>query len=139
MKIMKKVKSYQRKLIVNQVLQFTILLHSILMATTISLVTLFFENAALQNWLYAGRLNQVILISSGIFVLFTVTIINSFVLTNKVAGPIYRLKKHMEDVVSGKPVHDLKFRKSDYFREILVPYNTILLKIRSTSTENPPS
>jgi len=60
-----------------------------------------------------------------------------FVLTNRIAGPIYRLKQHLEDVAAGKTYEDIGFRKMDYFSELIEPYNKILAELRELKRKGP--
>jgi hypothetical protein len=44
-------------------------------------------------------------------------------LSHRVAGPVYRLCKHARDLVSGKDVGEVSFRKKDYFPELADAFN----------------
>lgn len=43
--------------------------------------------------------------------------------SHRVAGPLYRLRKHMNAVAQGKKVGEVSFRKRDFFPELAEEYN----------------
>lgn len=43
--------------------------------------------------------------------------------SHRIAGPLYRLTKHLEEIASGVPPKDIRFRKGDFFLEIPEVYN----------------
>ena len=45
------------------------------------------------------------------------------VLSHRIAGPIYRLQKHLEGIVEGRAVGELKFRPRDFFQSLVPLYN----------------
>jgi len=44
-------------------------------------------------------------------------------LSHRVAGPLYRMNKHLTENRAKKASHDLKFRKGDYFPELAENFN----------------
>ena len=65
---------------------------------------------------------NIFFISSGLLTL-TLLIVGGIIFTHKVAGPMYRLRRHMLDVASGKTQNQIYFRKSDHFHDIAKAYN----------------
>ncbi len=63
----------------------------------------------------------VTVVSSGIIVLLSATW--SVFWSHRIAGPLYRLKKHLEETADAEVKKPLQFRKKDYFLEIPVAYN----------------
>lgn len=59
-------------------------------------------------------------------VTLAVMVIGGLVLSNRVAGPVYRIRNHMDDVMSGKTDRKLKFRTKDFFPELAESYNNFL-------------
>jgi signal transduction histidine kinase len=55
------------------------------------------------------------------------------VVSNRIAGPIYRLCKHINEVVNGETDRDLSFREKDYFPEVAEEFNKIMVVIRNES------
>ena len=45
------------------------------------------------------------------------------VVTNRIAGPIYRLTKHLKSVAKGETTADLRFRDGDFFKEVETTFN----------------
>ena len=127
---MAKPRPWKRTFIVNNRLQITIMVYSLILAICVSVVNLVIESLLVRN---AANLNSTftfLCILASLFVIFGVVVIFGFVLTNRIAGPVHRLKLHMEGVVEGKSDEDMKFRQNDYFSEVLIPYNILLKKFR---------
>ncbi|MGK5085451.1 hypothetical protein WDW37_19355 [Bdellovibrionota bacterium FG-1] len=60
------------------------------------------------------------------------------VLSHRVAGPLYRLKKHLIRVAQGETISDVRFRKNDFFQEVADAYNLQMKRYREDlhATEN---
>ncbi len=72
------------------------------------------EQFQLMNWIF--------FITS--LVAFSIIFVMGLYLSHKVAGPLYRLQKHLEELVEQeKPLSEVKFREGDYFRELEAVYN----------------
>jgi hypothetical protein len=50
-------------------------------------------------------------------------------LFHRVAGPVYRFERHMQDVLDGYAVDPLRFRDSDQLPELAETYNQLLYKL----------
>ena len=61
------------------------------------------------------------------FTLVVSTVIGVF-LSHRVAGPIYRITKHLQGIATGEPAKPLRFRDGDYFMELADAYNATLAK-----------
>jgi methyl-accepting chemotaxis protein len=71
---------------------------------------------------------------AGVLVLVCLPIVlGSLIFTNRISGPLLRLKDHMEAAAKGEITSDFKFRDKDLIRDIEVPYNEILRIIRNSS------
>ncbi|OFZ21787.1 MAG: hypothetical protein A2X94_08455 [Bdellovibrionales bacterium GWB1_55_8] len=84
----------------------------------------------------ADRINKTgreILILLGMFqVIFLVlTFLISIFISHRIAGPIYKLRKFMEEARNGVLRDDLSFRKKDHFSEIAGDYNDMIRSMRS--------
>lgn len=55
--------------------------------------------------------------------IFGIIMLMGMILSHRVAGPLYRLNKHMCDVANGKVSEPVAFRKSDFFQELATSYN----------------
>lgn len=53
------------------------------------------------------------------------------VLSHRVAGPIAKVRKHMDAVARGETVQDLSFRRNDCFPELAESFNKVLAPIRA--------
>jgi HAMP domain-containing protein len=61
------------------------------------------------------------------------------ILSNQIAGPIYRLSRHIQQVVQGKTDRNVSFRKRDFFPELAVEFNRLMAKMRGDSNSDEPS
>jgi HAMP domain-containing protein len=53
------------------------------------------------------------------------------VLSHRVAGPLFRMRRHLDDVASGKTSSDMHFRDKDYFGEVADAFNRMMAKYRA--------
>ncbi len=51
-------------------------------------------------------------------------------LSHRVAGPLYRLRKHLHSVAQGDTLSDVRFRKGDFFQEVADAYNLQMIRYR---------
>lgn len=71
------------------------------------------------------------------FVIFNATAI---FLSHRIAGPLYRLERHLEAVGEGKAPNDVKFRKGDLYKDLADACNKVMARLReSPSKDNPKS
>ncbi|MBI3544377.1 MAG: hypothetical protein HY075_13985, partial [Deltaproteobacteria bacterium] len=56
-------------------------------------------------------------VGTSIAVVF-VTLVGGLIFSHRVAGPMYRLRKHLEAVARGETWADVTFRKNDYFVDV---------------------
>lgn len=73
-------------------------------------------------------MNMIFLTTS--VLLFIFLVLGGLILSHQIAGPVYRLRKHIQMVNSGQNFGDLTFRKKDFFQEVLQDYNQLLANIR---------
>lgn len=64
-------------------------------------------------------------------------VVGGLILSNRVAGPIYRMQTHMKDLLDGKDVGPIKFRDKDFFLELAEQYNEVLKKGNLISDKPP--
>lgn len=56
-------------------------------------------------------------------------------MTNRFAGPIFRLRRCMLQAAKGEKVAPLKFRDDDYWQEIADAFNQLLARIETTDSD----
>jgi hypothetical protein len=78
------------------------------------------EQRATKNTYYA--------IAAGVTVSFLT--IWGMLLSHRVAGPLYRLRKHATSVAQGETMSDVRFRKGDFFQEVADAYNLQMIRYR---------
>jgi sensor histidine kinase YesM len=60
----------------------------------------------------------------------------SIFISHKIAGPIYKLKKYLNDVTSGNTNEELFFRSGDYFKEIATDVNEFVEHFKDQRRED---
>lgn len=59
-----------------------------------------------------------------------VSIVGGIIFSHRVAGPMYRLRRHCEAVSRGETVESVVFRKKDYFSDVADAYNAQMQYLR---------
>jgi hypothetical protein len=119
---------FRRRLLINAKIQICILLYSVFLAMIVTLLTVLFHRVAQGQFPAMQSPRGFGFITLFFFVTFTSTILSGLYFTNKIVGPIYRLKKHMESAVNGEAIAKIQFRKGDFFSDIAPVYNKLLEK-----------
>jgi hypothetical protein len=129
----KKVKFFDRQMIINKQVQAGILGYSAFLISAVLLIQYALNAFVLGEGMEGANVEwsvQNFLVIGLMLVLLVSTIFYGFYLTNRIAGPIHRLQTHMEAMNEGKEVPDLTFRKKDFFQDILIPYNLLIKKLK---------
>jgi hypothetical protein len=71
------------------------------------------------------------------FAVIVFTCVAGLVFSNRVAGPMYRLRMHMEKVARGETLDAVSFREKDYFHDIAATYNYQLEYLRGKIEAQP--
>lgn len=56
-------------------------------------------------------------------------------LSNRFAGPLFRLRRDLRRLANGEPVSPIKFRKHDYWRETGEEFNAVLDRVQRLERE----
>ena len=54
-------------------------------------------------------------------------------LSHRIAGPLYRLERHLLEVAKGKEPKDSNFRKGDYYQPLAEACNKVMARMRDAS------
>lgn len=127
------VKFYKRRWIVNYQVQFILIGYSLFLTFAVVASQMLLHLLALQaENIDAESLKFLrIIIYMAVTILFLIILFYGFNLTNRVVGPIFRLKEHMDNMNQGKEITPFNVRKNDYFKEIVEPYNELIKKIKN--------
>ena len=87
----------------------------------------YFQFLEQQNLL----MNWIFLITAG--VVLSVILLWGAVISHRIAGPVYRICKHLQTMAETKKVSEVSFRKNDYFPELADSLNSYLKKSGSSS------
>ncbi len=126
---------FKRQLLVDKKMQFAIIVYSMLVALiTILFMAVFILILQNVNIHFDGSgsgsaANFLVLFGLWAGAMSVLTFLGVFV-TNKTAGPIYRLRKNMQQVADGGEVENVVFRKGDHFLDIADDYNRVLDRLR---------
>ena len=131
----------RRKYLINQGFQIRFIAYTVIIALTVILTVFLTSNYFFWTFQERGReiglteghvfflfldqqkavMNQLLVMLS-IFYFFGLSIFG-LVFSHRVAGPMYRLHKHMSSVSKGEITSPVSFRKHDYFQELASSYN----------------
>jgi hypothetical protein len=53
-------------------------------------------------------------------------------LAHRIAGPLYRLERHLQEVGEGKEPTDVKFRKGDLYQHLAEACNKVMARLRAS-------
>jgi signal transduction histidine kinase len=142
-------KTNRKTWIIDKKFQYHFIAHSILPTLLISLIfiiaieTIFFlilgRSIHLEVQIDKNYYNLLMTMKSYFFLaiiissilMITTLTLWSIVMSNRVAGPIFRLKKYCREIKSedfnDKP---LQFRENDYFKDVAIEINQLIEKIR---------
>lgn len=123
-----RISRFKQRLVINRQVQLSLIVHSILLAFLLAMPLYLSQFISLKypDLFYGTHLIIVIFVLC--FFIFVAAFIFSFALTNRIAGPLYRLKKHLDEMVNGAPISNLQVRKKDYFQELIDSYNQFIEK-----------
>jgi nitrogen fixation/metabolism regulation signal transduction histidine kinase len=127
---MKKPKFYQRQTVTNPRLQIAVLLYSVLIAALVGVANQFLTLALEHKINGFWGLSPILIVIAINFLIFAGAVFFGFFFTNRFAGSIFRLRRHMKEVASGGEIKDFTLRKNDFFVELVEPYNEILAELR---------
>ncbi len=60
-------------------------------------------------------------------------LLDALELSNRFAGPLFRLRRHMHLLAEGKQVEPLQFREDDFCHEIALDFNRVLERHKNTA------
>ena len=145
---MEEKKKYKRRknYLINKPLQFAyagiavwfLLIAIILVGTFTYYITLntILNQLQIENQLVdANRIVSIInsILIKRIGILFTLVIFFALILEilflHRIAGPIYRIEKTLNDIADGKEVQPIKLRKKDFFKSLATSVNKVIEKI----------
>ncbi|HUP57141.1 MAG TPA: hypothetical protein VM598_06790 [Bdellovibrionota bacterium] len=63
------------------------------------------------------------------FAILTATVIGGIVLSHRMAGPLYRLKRILAELAEGRPVSRIEFRKQDHLQDLVPSLKKVAKRI----------
>ncbi|MCM2323333.1 MAG: hypothetical protein NDJ90_08740 [Oligoflexia bacterium] len=126
---------YKRQYIVNPRFQweltgFFIGISLVLTGAMVWWVKRFFRDFAVvcgtnryQEYLVAGESNFLWMVTLAGVIAFVFATLGGILLSHRVAGPLYRFRRHMMKMKDAEFVGPIHFRKNDYFPELAQTFN----------------
>jgi sensor histidine kinase YesM len=62
--------------------------------------------------------------------MFAIFLVTSLLISHKISGPLYRLRKNLDEMAEKKELFDIKFRDKDFFQEIPESFNNMAKKVK---------
>jgi hypothetical protein len=68
--------------------------------------------------------------------LLPVVVLDMLKLTNRFAGPLFRLRRAMRDLAQGKPVEKIQFRKGDFWQDFASDFNVVAARLGHAESDS---
>ena len=126
---------FRRTLVVDKGSQYTFLIYTMLISSIFIafniVVSLVLHTVLDPNSPYPVPAEVKIYVTMGLIAIgglcmVLVSIAGALYLSNRFAGPVWRLNQFMKNVIAGGERKKLEFRKGDHFREVAETYNQLL-------------
>jgi signal transduction histidine kinase len=129
---------FQRRLLVDKKMQLAIISYSMIVA----LITIFFmgvfitilQTVSVDATSGGSQLRYFSYLAAMWLIAMLVLTFLGIYVTNKAAGPVYRLRKNMQSIAAGGAVENVAFRKDDFFLDLAEDYNRVLERLRKAET-----
>jgi len=72
-----------------------------------------------------------------LLVLQPVVVHDTLKLSSRLAGPLFRLRRAMQDAVEGKPLRPINFRKGDFCQDLAKNFNSLIERLPAEETARP--
>jgi signal transduction histidine kinase len=116
----------RKKIFVMPKFQFLFLIYSLSLAA-IPLIVLNLSRSFM--YMFADT-STLVLVS--VFTVVTLLLLGlvGIVLSNRIAGPLHRLTRHLKDVAEGRTTDEIRFRDKDYFSDLAESANIIIRRLK---------
>jgi len=121
---MKKLPHYKNKWFVGSKIQIDLIIYIVSMCLLSQLLVISYDLAE-ENMIKEPYAQYLILL---IKIAYFGCLAYGFLLTNRIAGPLARLKTHMDAVAEGTIEPEVHFRKHDYSLELVDSFNRLVEK-----------
>ncbi len=127
---------HKRQLLIDRNIQMPLLAYSIGMATLGMAIAIVFFTYSFHFVNFQANYMMAVVFTLGCAIFcYSLIIVAALYISNKIAGPIYRLHKHMSELYEGKDPGPLKTREDDYFSQELVDkYNQLIQKFHKDNS-----
>ena len=89
------------------------------------------KNQLVDAYKAVSTINLILIKRVGILLILVIlfALILEIFFLHRIAGPIYRIEKTLNDIADGKKVHPIKLRKKDFFKSLADSVNKVIEKI----------
>jgi uncharacterized protein YneF (UPF0154 family) len=91
----------------------------------------FFQFLALQNASIFGTVTVVLVVA------IVASVIGTLLVSHRMVGPIYRIRKDLTEVAAGKKVQPIRLREGDYLHELVELINRLALSPSRAARKRP--
>lgn len=88
------------------------------------------RDAGRNVWLRYGPVSLTVIVLGPIFLHDLCKV------TNRIAGPILRLRKAMRELADGQDVAPIEFREGDFWQDLAVEFNRVLERVQTKNCSN---
>jgi len=89
------------------------------------------KNQLVDAYKTVSTINLILIKRVGILLILVIlfALILEIFFLHRIAGPIYRIEKTLNDIAEGKKVQPIKLRKKDFFKSLAASVNKVIEKI----------
>ncbi len=80
---------------------------------------------------YLSFVNSYFLVAGVAVIVSVIALLSGLILTNRIFGPLFRLREHMNKVANGGSPDPIQFRANDWLPDIEEKYNKILERLKN--------
>lgn len=116
----------RRRIFVMPRFQFIFLVYSFSMAA----IPLFVLSMSRELMMYFEGTNVYMMVALFTSLTLVFLALVGILLSNRIAGPLYRVTRHLNDLAEGNASGEIRLRDNDYFTELAEAANKVIRKIK---------
>lgn len=125
-------------------LKFSLIVCSVILISTLIypvIIVDFFQilsasNPTLAKHVAAAQKDLILYLALIQFIIIFLVFVMFIFFTHKIAGPLYKLKNHLERIREGEPISPLTFRNGDYFHDLAEEVSLFLDTVKTNQEED---
>lgn len=126
----------KRQFLVDRDVQLAILAYTFFVSSMTGILScaffLLLQSATKHLMMEGGGATSTILFATAVcFIILFLLALLGLMISNRIAGPIHRLRGHMRSISEGGPIEKIGFREKDHFSGLAEDYNQVLERLKS--------